>query len=54
MNAVDAGQTVRSTVRAVKKPMANNIQPNDKAGERINQNGTLYKLIPIDQEQAEE
>jgi gas vesicle protein len=50
VNAVDAGQTVRSTVNTVKKPIANNIQSNDKVSDRINQNGTLYKLVPIDQD----
>ncbi|MCU0532606.1 MAG: hypothetical protein MUD14_01670 [Hydrococcus sp. Prado102] len=54
VNAVDAGQTVRSTVKAVKQPIANNIQPNAQASERVSQNGTLYKLIPIDQEGVEE
>lgn len=54
VNAVDAGQTVRSTVNTVKNPIANNSRPQERASERVNQNGTLYKLIPIDQDEVEE
>ncbi|AFZ37231.1 hypothetical protein Sta7437_3735 [Stanieria cyanosphaera PCC 7437] len=58
VTAVDVNATVKDAVNVVKNPINYNVQSsptsNETSTKQANINGTLYKLVPIDQEQVGE
>jgi gas vesicle protein len=58
VTAVDVNATVKDAVNVVKNPINSNVRSsrtnNPASTKEANVNGTLYKLVPIDQEQVEE